>query len=209
MEKYRTAGRLIILSLVTSLQERQRHWQFALQFLFALLRGKQPRPLFRTQVPLHEQETSTDPWSYLTSMESIEKKLMNEWKRGGVQHFHLLQNARKDFRVFEQPIHKRLLPRNLPNQWIHLIPYQIWFHTESIPKTNDVNGLRWDLIKKVKTTRPIETPLNINIIIQKHMKRSFISRSHQQVRPQLPKEPSTSSYTCAWREVRVLTECLV
>ena len=25
MEKYRTAGRLIILSLVTSLQERQRH----------------------------------------------------------------------------------------------------------------------------------------------------------------------------------------
>ena len=33
MEKYRTAGRLIILSLVTSLQERQRHWQFALQFL--------------------------------------------------------------------------------------------------------------------------------------------------------------------------------
>ena len=42
---------------------------------------------------------------------------------------------------------------------------------------SDVNGLRWDLIKKVKTTRPIETPLNINIIIQKHMKRSFISRS--------------------------------
>ena len=66
---------------------------------------------------------------------------------------------------------------------------------------SDVNGLRWDLIKKVKMTRPIETPLNINIIIQKHMKRSFISRSHQQVRPQLLKEPSTISYTCAWREV--------
>ena len=37
--KYRT--------LVTSLQERQRHWQFALQFLFAALHGQQPRPLFR------------------------------------------------------------------------------------------------------------------------------------------------------------------
>ena len=60
MEKYRTAGRLIILSLVTSLQERQRHWQFALQFLFAALHGQQPRPLFRAQVPLHGQETSTD-----------------------------------------------------------------------------------------------------------------------------------------------------
>ena len=49
MEKYRTAGRLIILSLVTSLQERQRHWQFALQFLFATLHGQQPLPLFRAQ----------------------------------------------------------------------------------------------------------------------------------------------------------------
>ena len=56
MEKYRTAGRLIILRLcptagrlVTSLQERQRHWQFALQFLFATLHGKQPRSLFRAQ----------------------------------------------------------------------------------------------------------------------------------------------------------------
>ena len=55
MEKYRTAGRLIILSLVTSLQERQRHWQFALQFLFAALHGQQPRPLFRAQAPLHGQ----------------------------------------------------------------------------------------------------------------------------------------------------------
>ena len=53
MEKCRTAGRLIILSLATSLQERQRHWQFALQFLFAALDGQQPRPLFRTQDPLH------------------------------------------------------------------------------------------------------------------------------------------------------------
>ena len=66
MEKYRTAGRLIILSLVTSLQERQRHWQFALQFLFAALHGQQPRPLFRAQVALHGSETSADPWSYLT-----------------------------------------------------------------------------------------------------------------------------------------------
>ena len=66
--KYRTAGRLIILSLVTSLQERQRHWLFALQFLFASLHGQQPRPLFRAEVPLHGQETSTDPWSYLTRM---------------------------------------------------------------------------------------------------------------------------------------------
>ena len=60
MEKYRTAGRLIILSLVTSLQERQRHWQFALQFLFATLHGLQPRPLFRAQDLLYGQETSTD-----------------------------------------------------------------------------------------------------------------------------------------------------
>ena len=40
MGKYRTAGRLIILSLVTSWQDRQRHWQFALQFLFAALHGQ-------------------------------------------------------------------------------------------------------------------------------------------------------------------------
>ena len=79
MEKYRTARRLIILSLVTSLQERQRHWQFALQFLFAALHGQQPRPIFRAQAPLHGQETSTDPWSYLTRMAN----LMNGWKRGG------------------------------------------------------------------------------------------------------------------------------
>ena len=60
MEKYRTAGRLIILSVVTSLQEleRQRHLQFALQFLFAVLHGQQPRPLFRAQVPLHGQDVS-------------------------------------------------------------------------------------------------------------------------------------------------------
>ena len=61
MEKYRTAGRLIILSLVTSLQERQQRWQFALQFLFAALHGQQARPLFRAQAPLNGQETSTDP----------------------------------------------------------------------------------------------------------------------------------------------------
>ena len=74
MEKYRTAGRLIILSVVTSLQEleRQRHLQFALQFLFAVLHGQQPRPLFRAQVPLHGQETSSDPWSYLTRMANFD-----------------------------------------------------------------------------------------------------------------------------------------
>ena len=37
-------------------------------FLFAALHGQQPRPLFRAQAPLHGQETSTDPWSYLTRM---------------------------------------------------------------------------------------------------------------------------------------------
>ena len=68
MEKYRTARRLIILSLVTSSQERQRNWQFALQFLFAALHRQKPRPLFRAQVPLHGQETSTDSNSYLTRM---------------------------------------------------------------------------------------------------------------------------------------------
>ena len=51
MEKYRTAGRLIILSLVTSLQECQRHRQFALRFLIAALHAQQPRPLFRAQAP--------------------------------------------------------------------------------------------------------------------------------------------------------------
>ena len=81
MEKYRTAGRLIILSLVTSLQERQRHWQFALQFLFAALHGQQPRPLFWAQAPLHGQETSTDPWSYLTRMANIDFKKIDEWMK--------------------------------------------------------------------------------------------------------------------------------
>ena len=72
--KYCTAGRLIILSVVTSLHEleRQRHLQFALQFLFAVLHGQQPRPLFRAQVPLHGQETSSDPWSYLTRMANFD-----------------------------------------------------------------------------------------------------------------------------------------
>ena len=58
MKKYRTAERL-----VTSLQVRQRHWQFASQ-LFPPLHEQQPRPLFRAQAPLHGQETTTDPWSY-------------------------------------------------------------------------------------------------------------------------------------------------
>ena len=61
IEKYRTTGRLIILSLVTALHERQRHWRFTLQFSFAALHGEQPQPLFRAQAPLHGQETSTDP----------------------------------------------------------------------------------------------------------------------------------------------------
>ena len=95
IEKYRTTGRLIILGLVTSLQERKWHWRFALQFLFADLHGQQPRPLFRAQAPLHGQETSTDPWSYSTRMETSIKK-MYEWKH---QHFHLLRNALKDFHV--------------------------------------------------------------------------------------------------------------
>ena len=81
MEKYRTAGRLIILSLVTSLQERQRHWQFALQFLFATLHGQQPRPLFRAQAPLHGQETSTDPWFYLTRLANFNLKKIDEWMK--------------------------------------------------------------------------------------------------------------------------------
>ena len=77
MKKYRTAGRL-----VTSLQVRQRHWQFASQFLFPPLHEQQPRPLFRAQAPLHGQETSTD-WSYLTRTANFKKKMVYEWKRGG------------------------------------------------------------------------------------------------------------------------------
>ena len=127
MEKYRTARRLIILSLVTSLEEPQRHWQFALQFLFPALHGQQPQPLFRVQAPLHGQRTSTDPWFYLTRMTIFNlKKFMNEWKRGGwtfspsskcSQGFSRSSLATTD--------HKHLLPRNLLNQWIHLIPYRI------------------------------------------------------------------------------------
>ena len=81
MEKYQTAGRLITLSLVTSLQERQQHWQFALQFLFAALHGQQPQPLFRAQAPLHGQETSTDPWSYLTRMANFNLKKIDKWMK--------------------------------------------------------------------------------------------------------------------------------
>ena len=101
MEKYRTAGRLIILSLVTSLQERQRHWQFALQFLFAALHGQQPRPLFRAQAPLHGEEISTDPWSYLTTIANFNKKKKKGGggiNRGG-STFYLPRNTCKDFRV--------------------------------------------------------------------------------------------------------------
>ena len=53
--------------------------QFALQWLFAALHGQQPRPLFRAQAPLHGEEISTDPWSYLTTIANFnEKKLMYE-----------------------------------------------------------------------------------------------------------------------------------
>ena len=138
MEIYRTAGRLIVLRpclaagrLVTSLQEHQRHWQFALQFVFAALHGQQPRPPFRAQAPLHGQETSTEPWSYGLKdgprMANFNKKNWC-WNENVVdQHFHLPRNARKDFRVplRQQPTHWCLLPWNLPNQWIHLIPYRI------------------------------------------------------------------------------------
>ena len=43
------------------------------------------------------------------------------------QHFHLIRNTRKNFRVplQQQLIHKRLLPRNKQNRWIHLIPCRI------------------------------------------------------------------------------------
>ena len=61
MEKYRTAERLIILSSVTSLQERQRHWQFALQFLFAALHGQQPRPLDKFLSTGRKLQLTLDP----------------------------------------------------------------------------------------------------------------------------------------------------
>ena len=36
--------------------------------LICCLHGQQPQPLFLAQAPIHGQETSTDPWSYLTRM---------------------------------------------------------------------------------------------------------------------------------------------
>ena len=82
--------------------------------------------------PVHGQETSIESWSYLTRMANLNKKkgCMNE--NVVDQHFHFPRNARKNFRVLlkQQPTHKRLLPRNLLNQWIHLIPY--WIKTHSI-----------------------------------------------------------------------------
>ena len=111
-----------MIRLVTSFQERQRHWQFALQFLFAALHGQQPWLLFRAQAPLHGQETSTNPRSYWPRMAN----LMNGWKRGG-STFSPSSKYSQGFSCssLEQPIHKRLLPRNLQNQWIHLIPCRI------------------------------------------------------------------------------------
>ena len=40
----------------------------------AALHGQQPRSLFRAQAPLHAQETSTDPCSYLTRMANFNEK---------------------------------------------------------------------------------------------------------------------------------------
>ena len=102
MEKYWTAGCLIISSLVTSFQERQWHWQFALQFLFPALHGQWPRLLFRTQAPLHGQETSTDPWPLVLFNKDGKLQFKKNWRMDENmvdQHFHLLWNARKDFCV--------------------------------------------------------------------------------------------------------------
>ena len=124
MEKYWTARCLIILSLVTSFQECQWHWQFALQFLFPALHGQWPRPPFRAQAPLHGQETSTDPWPLVLFNKDGKLQFKKNWRMDENmvdQHFHLLRNARKDFCVplWQQPIHKRLSPRNLKCQWIY------------------------------------------------------------------------------------------
>ena len=86
MEKFQRAEHLIVFRLclatghlITSLQECHKHYQFALQFLFAALHAQQPQPLFQSQAPLHRQDTSTDPWSYLTMMANFNgKKLMYE-----------------------------------------------------------------------------------------------------------------------------------
>ena len=102
MEKYWTAGCLIILSLVTSFQECQWHWQFALQFLFPALHGQRPRPPFRAQAPLHGQETSTDPWPLVLFNKDGKLQFKKNWQMDENmvdQHFHLLRNARKDFCV--------------------------------------------------------------------------------------------------------------
>ena len=70
MEKYRTAGRLVILRpcpaagrLVTLLLARA-----CVTILICCLHGQQTQPLFLAQAPIHGEETSTDPWSYLTRM---------------------------------------------------------------------------------------------------------------------------------------------
>ena len=139
MEIYRTAGRLVVLRpclaagrLVTSLQEHQRHWQFALQFVFAALHGQQPRPPFRAQAPLHGQETSTESWSYGLKdgprMANFNKKKIDVgMKTWWINIFTFLKMLARIFRVplRQQPTHWCLLPWNLLNQWIHLIPYRI------------------------------------------------------------------------------------
>ena len=77
--------------------------------------AQQPHPLFRAQAPLRGQETSTDPWSYLTRMANFNQKNWCINENVVDQHFHLPRNARKDFRVplQHQPTPKRLMPRNL------------------------------------------------------------------------------------------------
>ena len=129
MEKHRTAGRLIILRpcpaagrLVISLQERQRHWQFALQFLFAALHGQQPRPLFRAQAPLHGQETSTDPCSYSTRMANFNVVWIKTW---WINIFTFLGKLARIFRFLfsnDRYISVYILG-------IYKINGFIWFHT--------------------------------------------------------------------------------
>ena len=63
------------------------------------MHGRQHRPLFRVQAPLQGQETSTDPWSYLTRMANFSerKKCMNE--NVVEQHFHFKLTNREALTV--------------------------------------------------------------------------------------------------------------
>ena len=109
--------------------------------------------------PVHGQETSIDSWSYLTRMANLNKKKKDVWmKTWWINIFTFLG---KNFRVLlkQQPTHKRLLPRNLLNQWIHLIPYWIKTHSivlHSIILTSSPNlsektqKLIWDYVSRSK-----------------------------------------------------------